>query len=69
MRRDGRILKITIDGEEYPPLETQGDDAFPVRTCLATGLSPGMHSLRIAPLLPWRTGQTIIGGIEVIRGR
>ena len=64
---DGHILKITIDGEEYPPVETQGDDAFPVRTCLAVGLSPGLHTLGISPMLPWRTGRTVIGGIEIVR--
>jgi hypothetical protein len=63
---DGRILQVTIDGEEHPPAETQGADDYPVRTCLAAGLPPGEHELVLRPLLSWQTGSMVIGGVEVV---
>jgi hypothetical protein len=64
--RDGRILQVTIDGEEFPPVDTRGPDAPPVSTPLAVGLKAGDHELTLRPLLPWMAGTTALLGVEVI---
>jgi hypothetical protein len=62
----GHLLKVTIDGDECPPVETRGPAEFPVTTCLAVDLPPGEHELVITPLLRWQQGTTVIGGIETV---
>lgn len=65
---DGHILRVTVDGEEYPPVDTRGSEAYPVSTCLAADLPPGEHELELRPLMPWQNGNWAIGGIEIESG-
>ena len=65
---DGHLLRVAVDGEEYPPVDTRGPEAYPVSTCLAAGLPPGEHELELSPLLHWQKGSWCIGGIAVESG-
>jgi hypothetical protein len=58
------LLQVTVDGVEYPPVETTGPEAFRQRCCVATDVRPGQHTLVVRSLLPWRDGEIRIEGIE-----
>ena len=64
----GRLVRVTIDGREYPPVDMSGKAKTSVRTCLATGLEDGQHKLRLWPLLAWRQGAMFVRGLEVADG-
>lgn len=61
----GRLVRVTIDGREYPPVDMSGEAEFSVRTCLAPDLNDGPHRLRLWPLLPWRQGTMFVRGVDV----
>jgi hypothetical protein len=60
------LVQVTVDGEEYPPVETAGPEAFRQRCCVATDLAPGEHELAMRILLPWRDDELRLEGIEVM---
>ncbi|MBL7044172.1 MAG: hypothetical protein ISR77_36420, partial [Pirellulaceae bacterium] len=64
----GRLVRVTIDGREYPPVDMSGKAETSVRTCLAAGLEDGPHKLRLWPLLAWRQGTMFVRGLEVADG-
>jgi len=62
------LLQVTIDGREYPPVETTGPEVFQQRRCLAVGLPPGEHELSLRVLMyGWKSGQMRIDGIETMQ--
>ncbi|MGC9316700.1 MAG: exo-alpha-sialidase [Armatimonadota bacterium] len=68
-RPDGHLVRVTIDGNEYPPVETRGTEQFPVRTAVAVDLEPGEHEMTLAPLLHWQSGSISIGGVDVLQSK
>ncbi|MEA3401846.1 MAG: exo-alpha-sialidase, partial [Armatimonadota bacterium] len=68
-RPDGHLLRVTIDSDEYAPVETRGAEQFPVRSVVAVDLQAGEHELTVAPLLHWRSGRMSLGGIDVLQPR
>lgn len=61
----GRLVRVVIDGHEYPPVDMSGKRETDARTCLAVGLSPGPHTLVLRPLLAWRPGTMSVRALEV----
>ncbi|MCY2990134.1 MAG: hypothetical protein NTY19_20010 [Planctomycetota bacterium] len=64
VRPDGRLMSVRIDDEAYAPVQTRGQPATAVRTCLAASLPPGPHTVTIYSALPWRSGKVLIRAVE-----
>ncbi len=64
VRPDGRLMSVRIDDEAYSPVQTRGQPAAAVRTCLAADLPPGRHTVKIYPALPKRSGKVSIRAVE-----
>jgi hypothetical protein len=61
----GRLVRVAIDGREYPPVDMSGATSAAVHTCLAANLEDGPHRLRLWPLLAWREGKMSVTGLDV----
>ena len=64
----GRLVRVSIDGREYPPVDMSGKTESDVRTCLAVSLKQGRHKLRLWPLLAWRQGTMLVKALDVVAG-
>lgn len=64
VRPDGRLMSVRIDDEACAPLQTRGQPATAVRTCVAADLPPGPHKVEIYSALPKRTGKVLIRAME-----
>ena len=62
---EGRLVRVAIDGREYPPVDMSGGARSGMRTCLAVDLAPGLHKLQLRPLLAWRSGTMSVLALEV----
>lgn len=69
MAKDGRLVGVTIDGKEHPPVDMRGSSTSAVSTCLACKLPPGRHKLALSPLLAWRSGPMNIRAVEVAQAK
>lgn len=61
----GRLVRVAIDGREYPPVDMSGKANSGLRTCLTVDLAPGPHKIELRPLLPWRSGTMSVRALEV----
>jgi hypothetical protein len=66
---EGRLLGVSIDGKEYPPVDLMGSAKTGVSTCLASDLGLGWHKATLRPLLPWRPGSMTVRALEVAQSK